>query len=37
MPVRHNYHEYPVGHTIHPDGLQQIQSWLTARLDEPPR
>ena len=37
MPVRHSYHEYPVGHTIHPDGLRQIQSWLTARLDEPPR
>jgi phospholipase/carboxylesterase len=37
MPVRHSYHEYPVGHTIHPDGLRHIQSWLATRLDEPPR
>lgn len=34
LPVRHTYHEYPVGHGIHPDGLQAIQTWLAERLDE---
>lgn len=33
--ARYEYHEYPVGHGIHPDGLGVIQSWLAARLDEP--
>lgn len=32
--ARFAYHEYPVGHTIHPDGLRRIQAWLTERLDE---
>lgn len=35
--ARHEYHEYPVGHTIHPDGLRQIQGWIAARLAEPGR
>lgn len=33
--ARHEYHEYPIGHGIHPEGLQLIQRWLAARLDEP--
>jgi phospholipase/carboxylesterase len=33
--ARHEYHEYPIGHGIHPEGLRVIQGWLTARLDEP--
>jgi len=32
---QYRYHEYPVGHTIHPDGLREIHGWLAARLDEP--
>jgi phospholipase/carboxylesterase len=35
LPVRHSYREYPVGHGIHPDGLQAIKEWLDERLDEP--
>lgn len=34
LPVRHSYHEYPVGHGIHPDGLLAIQAWLAERLAE---
>lgn len=37
MPVRHVYHEHPVGHGIHPDALGLIQNWLKERLAEPPR
>lgn len=33
--ARYEYHEYPIGHGIHPEGLSVIQSWLAARLDEP--
>lgn len=33
LPVRHTYHEYPVGHGIHPEGLQAIQTWLAAQLN----
>jgi phospholipase/carboxylesterase len=33
--ARYTFHEYSVGHGIHPDGLQEIQGWLRARLDEP--
>ena len=33
--ARYSYHEYPLGHGIHPDGLREIQGWLQARLDEP--
>jgi phospholipase/carboxylesterase len=33
--ARYSYHEYPVGHGIHPDGLREIRGWLRARLDEP--
>jgi phospholipase/carboxylesterase len=32
--ARYEYHEYPVGHGIDPEGLGEIQSWLRARLDE---
>lgn len=32
--ARFEYHEYAVGHTIHPDGLRTVQNWLSARLDE---
>ncbi len=34
LPVRHSYHEHPVGHGIHPDGLHAIQAWLADRLAE---
>lgn len=34
LAARYEYHEYPVGHSIHPDGLRLLQTWLTARLDE---
>ena len=33
LPLRHTYHEYSIGHGIHPDGLQAMQTWLTERLD----
>jgi phospholipase/carboxylesterase len=33
--ARYEFHEYPVGHGIHPDGLRVIQEWLRAQLDEP--
>lgn len=36
-PARHEYHEHPVGHSIHPDGMRAIQSWIAARLAEPER
>lgn len=34
LPVRYSYHEHPIGHGIHPDGLRQIQAWLAERLAE---
>jgi phospholipase/carboxylesterase len=34
LPVRYVYHEHPIGHGIHPDGLRQIQAWLAERLAE---
>ncbi|NTU83723.1 MAG: phospholipase [Chloroflexales bacterium] len=37
LPVRHTYHEHPIGHGIHPDGLRAIQTWLAERLDEAAR
>lgn len=33
--ARYEFHEYRVGHGIHPDGLREIQRWLRERLDEP--
>jgi phospholipase/carboxylesterase len=33
--ARYAYHEYPVGHGIHPDGLGEIAGWVRERLDEP--
>ncbi len=33
--ARYAYHEYPIGHGIHPDGLQLVQTWLAERLAEP--
>lgn len=33
--ARYEYHEYPIGHGIHPDGLRLIQTWLAERLAEP--
>ncbi len=32
--TRYSYHEYPIGHGIHPDGVQLIQTWLGERLAE---
>lgn len=32
-PARHAYHEYPIGHSIHLDGLRAMQEWLKGLLD----
>ncbi len=32
-PVRLTYHEYPIGHSIHPDGLHVIAQWLSTHID----
>ncbi len=32
-PVRLTYHEYPIGHSIHPDGLLVIAQWLSSHID----
>lgn len=32
-PVRLTYHEYTIGHSIHPDGLQVIAQWLSTQID----
>ncbi len=33
---RHRYHEDPVGHSLHPNGLSLMQHWLAEQLDGPP-
>ncbi|MGQ9612787.1 alpha/beta hydrolase [Chloroflexus sp.] len=33
---RHRYHEDPVGHSLHPNGLSLMQHWLAEQLDAPP-
>ncbi|WP_322488622.1 phospholipase [Chloroflexus sp.] len=30
---RHRYHEDPVGHSLHPNGLNLMQRWLAEQLD----
>ncbi|MFV9503874.1 MAG: alpha/beta hydrolase [Oscillochloridaceae bacterium umkhey_bin13] len=30
--ANHQYHEYPIGHGIHPQGLTLIQTWVGERL-----
>jgi phospholipase/carboxylesterase len=32
LPVRLTYHEYPIGHSIHPDALDVIQGWFRERV-----
>lgn len=32
LPVRLSYQEYPIAHSIHPQGLMLLQQWLTERL-----
>lgn len=34
-PVQLEYHEYPVGHSIHPDALSVIQEWFQKQLLDP--
>jgi phospholipase/carboxylesterase len=34
LPVRLTYREYPMGHEITPECLNDLTRWLTARLDE---
>ncbi|MDW8405884.1 phospholipase [Chloroflexus sp.] len=33
---RHQYHEDPVGHSLHPNGLNLMQRWLAEQLAGPP-
>lgn len=33
-PARLSYHEYPIGHSIHPDAIEVIQSWFD-RINPP--
>jgi phospholipase/carboxylesterase len=33
-PASIAYHEYPVGHTIHPDALEVIREWLASQLEQ---
>lgn len=35
-PVALEYHEYPTGHGVHPEGLRLLHTWLAARLEETP-
>lgn len=32
-PANLDYYEYPIGHSIHPDALPVIQTWLSERID----
>lgn len=34
LPVRLTYQEYPIAHSIHPQGLMLMQQWLHERLSE---
>jgi phospholipase/carboxylesterase len=36
LPIRLTYREYPIAHSIHPNGLLLAQQWLKERLDQPP-
>jgi phospholipase/carboxylesterase len=36
LPIALNYQEYPIAHSIHPQGMMVIQQWLSERLDQPP-
>ncbi|PDW03797.1 alpha/beta hydrolase [Candidatus Viridilinea mediisalina] len=31
LPVQHVYHEYPIGHGIHPEGVRVLQAWMAER------
>jgi phospholipase/carboxylesterase len=33
LPVRLTYREYPIAHSIHPQGLMLTQQWLAERLN----
>jgi phospholipase/carboxylesterase len=35
LPVRLTYQEYPIAHSIHPNGLLLTQQWLQERLNAP--
>ncbi len=32
LPLQLTYREYPIGHSIHPQALNDIQQWLNERL-----
>jgi phospholipase/carboxylesterase len=34
LPVRLDYHEYPIGHEISAQSLADVTAWLRGRLDE---
>jgi phospholipase/carboxylesterase len=36
LPVRLDYHEYPMGHTISVQSLETVTTWLQQELDQPP-
>jgi phospholipase/carboxylesterase len=35
LPVDLTYHEYPMGHEVSRDSLDDVTAWLSARLDAP--
>jgi phospholipase/carboxylesterase len=35
LPVRLDYREYPIGHTISPASRADVAAWLRERLDKP--
>jgi phospholipase/carboxylesterase len=37
LPVELTYREYPMPHTIGPDALRDMRTWLSAHLDGPRR
>ncbi|HLW03805.1 MAG TPA: alpha/beta fold hydrolase [Ktedonobacterales bacterium] len=37
LPVSLTYHEYRMGHEVSPSNLEDVRTWLTARLDGPRR
>ncbi len=36
LPVDLTYREYPMGHQVTPESLEDVLAWITARLDPPP-
>ena len=34
LPVTLTYHEYPMGHEVNPQSLNDANNWLTEQLDK---